>query len=56
MRWNWINWTLTIFIVSNQHLQLVDDLATSKRFTNIKLLNYVDEYDPDVQKQFAAMT
>ena len=46
----------TDFIVSNQHLQLVDDLATSKRFKNIKLLNYVDEYDPDVQKQFAAMT
>lgn len=46
----------TNFIVSNQHLQLVDDLASSKRFKNIKLLNYVDEYDPDVQKQFAAMT
>lgn len=46
----------TNFIVSNQHLQLVDNLATSKRFKNIKLLNYVDEYDPDVQKQFAAMT
>ncbi|VTY23182.1 Uncharacterised protein [Streptococcus parasanguinis] len=44
------------FIVSNQHLQLVDELATSMRFKNIKLLNYVDEYDPDVQKQFAAMT
>ena len=39
----------TDFIVSNQHLQLVDELATSKRFKNIKLLNYVDEYDPDVQ-------
>ena len=39
----------TDFIVSNQHLQLVDDLATSKRYKNIKLLNYVDEYDPDVQ-------
>ncbi len=25
-------------------------------FKNIKLLNYVNEYDPDVQKQFAAMT
>ena len=46
----------TDFIVSNQHLQLVDELATSKRFKNIKLLNYVDEYDPDIQKQFAAMT
>ena len=46
----------TDFIVSNQHLQLVNELATSKRFKNIKLLNYVDEYDPDVQKQFAAMT
>ena len=46
----------TDFIVSNQHLQLVDELATSKRFKNIKLLNYVDECDPDVQKQFAAMT
>lgn len=46
----------TNFIVSNQHLQLVDELATSKRFKNIVLLNYVDEYDPDVQKQFAAMT
>ena len=44
------------FIVTDQHLQLVDELATSKRFKNIKLLNYVDEYDPDVQKQFAAMT
>ena len=46
----------TDFIVSNQHLQLVDELTTSKRFKNIKLLNYVNEYDPDVQKQFAAMT
>ena len=46
----------TNFIVTDQHLQLVDELATSKRFKNIKLLNYVDEYDPDVQKQFAAMT
>ena len=46
----------TDFIVTDQHLQLVDDLAGSKRFKNIKLLNYVNEYDPDVQKQFAAMT
>ena len=46
----------TDFIVTDQHMQLVDDLASSKRFKNIKLLNYVDEYDPDVQKQFAAMT
>nr|WP_295348634.1 DUF2974 domain-containing protein [uncultured Streptococcus sp.] len=46
----------TDFIVTDQHLQLVDELATSKRFKNIKLLNYVDEYDPDVQKQFATMT
>ena len=46
----------TDFIVTDQHLQLVDKLATSKRFKNIKLLNYVDEYDLDVQKQFAAMT
>ena len=46
----------TDFIVTDQHLQLVDDLASSKRFKNIKLLNYVNEYEPDVQKQFAAMT
>ena len=46
----------TDFIVTDQHLQLVDVLATSKRFKNLKLLNYVDEYEPDVQKQFAAMT
>ena len=46
----------TDFIVTDQHLQLVDVLATSKRFKNVKLLNYVNEYDPDVQKQFAAMT
>ena len=46
----------TDFIVTDQHLQLVDSLTTSKRFKNIKLLNYVDEYDLDVQKQFAAMT
>lgn len=46
----------TDFIVTDQHLQLLDDLASSKRFKNIKLLNYVNEYDPDVQKQFAAMT
>ena len=46
----------TNFTVSHQHLQLVNELAISKRFKNIKLLNYVDEYDPDVQKQFAAMT
>ena len=47
---------ITDFIVTDQHLQIVDSLSTSKRFKNIKLLNYVDEYDPDVQKQFAAMT
>ena len=46
----------TDFIVTDQHLQIVDSLSTSKRFKNIKLLNYVDEYDPDVQKQFAVMT
>ena len=46
----------TDFIVTDQHLQLVDSLTTSKRFKNLKLLNYVDEYDLDVQKQFAAMT
>ena len=46
----------TNFIVTDQHLQLVDEVASSKRFKNIKLLNYVNEYDPDVQKQFAAMT
>ena len=46
----------TDFIVTDQHLKIVDVLATSKRFKNIKLLNYVNEYDPDVQKQFAAMT
>ena len=46
----------TDFIVTDQHLQLVDSLTTSKRFKNIKLLNYVDEYDLDLQKQFAAMT
>ena len=46
----------TDFIVTDQHLKIVDVLATSKRFKNVKLLNYVNEYDPDVQKQFAAMT
>ena len=46
----------TDFIVTDQHLKIVDVLATSKRFKNLKLLNYVNEYDPDVQKQFAAMT
>ena len=45
----------TDFIVTDQHLKIVDVLATSKRFKNLKLLNYVNEYDPDVQKQFAAM-
>lgn len=46
----------TDFTVTDQHLKIVDVLATSKRFKNLKLLNYVNEYDPDVQKQFAAMT
>ena len=46
----------TDFIVTDQHLKIVDVLATSKRFKNLKLLNYVNEYEPDVQKQFAAMT
>ena len=46
----------TDFIVTDQHLKIVDVLATSKRFKNLKLLNYVNEYDPDVQKQFAAIT
>ena len=42
--------------MTDQHLQLVGDLASSKRFKTSNSLNYVNEYDPDIQKQFAAMT
>ena len=35
--------------------KLLEKVASSTRFKNIKLMGYVNDIDPDVQKQFAAM-
>ena len=42
-------------LVTKNRLRLLEKAASSTRFENIKLMGYVNDIDPDVQKQFAAM-
>ena len=42
-------------LVTKNRLKLLEKVASSARFKNIKLMGYVNDIDPDVQKQFAAM-
>ena len=43
-------------LTNKERLQLLDQLASHKRFKNSKLSNFVNEIDTEEQKQFAAMT
>ena len=43
-------------LTNKERLQLLDQLASHKRFKNSKLSNFVNEVDIEQQKQFAAMT
>ena len=43
-------------LTSKNRLQLLDELARHKRFKNCKLSYFINEIDPELQKQFAAMT
>ncbi|KXT64002.1 DUF2974 domain-containing protein [Streptococcus sp. DD04] len=42
-------------LVTKNRLKLLEKAASSTRFKNVKLMGYVNDIDPDVQKQFAAM-
>ena len=42
-------------LVTKNRLKLLEKLASSTRFKNIKLMGYVNDIDPDVQQPFAAM-
>ena len=42
-------------LVTKNRLKLLEKVASSTRFKNIKLMGYVNDIDPDIQKQFAAM-
>lgn len=42
-------------LVTKNRLKLLEKAASSTRFKNIKLMGYVNDIEPDVQKQFAAM-
>ena len=42
-------------LVTKNRLKLLEKVASSTRFKNIRLMGYVNDIDPDVQKQFAAM-
>jgi len=42
-------------LVTKNRLKLLEKVTSSTRFKNIKLMGYVNDIDPDVQKQFAAM-
>ena len=42
-------------LVTKNRLKLLEKVASSTRFKNIKLMGYVNDIDSDVQKQFAAM-
>jgi len=42
-------------LVTKNRLKLLEKVASSTRFKNVKLMGYVNDIDPDVQKQFAAM-
>ena len=43
-------------LTSKNRLQLLDELAQHKRFKNCKLSHFINDIDPELQKQFAAMT
>lgn len=43
-------------MVTKNRLQLLRLLAQSQRFRYLKVLAYRNDYDPDLQKQFAALT
>ncbi|MBP2620875.1 DUF2974 domain-containing protein [Streptococcus panodentis] len=42
-------------MVTKSRLRLLEKAAASTRFKNSKLMGYVNDIDPDVQKQFAAL-
>lgn len=42
-------------LVTKNRLKLLEKVASSTRFKNIKLMGYVNDIDPDIQKQFVAM-
>ena len=46
----------TTMLTNKNRLQLLDQLAQHKRFKNCKLSNFINDIDPELQKQFAAMT
>lgn len=46
----------TNMLTNKERLQLLDQLASHKRFKNSKLSNFVNDIDTEQQKQFAAMT
>lgn len=43
-------------LTNKNRLQLLDELAQHKRFKNCKLSHFINDIDPELQKQFAAMT
>ena len=43
-------------LTSKNRLQLLDELSQHKRFKNCKLSHFINDIDPELQKQFAAMT
>ena len=43
-------------LTSKNRLHLLDELAQHKRFKNCKLSHFINDIDPELQKQFAAMT
>ena len=43
-------------LTSKNRLQLLDELARHKRFKNCKLSHFINDINPELQKQFAAMT
>ena len=42
-------------LTSKNRLQLLDELAQHKRFKNCKLSHFINDIDPELQKQFATM-
>ena len=46
----------TTMLTNKNRLQLLDQLAQHKRFKNCKLSDFINDIDPELQKQFAAMT
>ena len=46
----------TTMLTNKNRLQLLDRLAQHKRFKNCKLSDFINDIDPELQKQFAAMT